>query len=647
MKENEFKLKGFFIIGLLIIASFSAAFIFFPISAGEFTYEIDNFSSYDDLLLFLKDNYNNYSDWNYYEDGRVFSISKTGAPESTNSNTVDGGSTDYSETNIQVEGVDEPDIVKTDGSYIYVLANSKLYIIKAYPSNDVRILSEISFSDDIYASNFFINEDRLVVFCSSYDYYYDYEYYVDYWWGGSSSTIIYIYDIADKTNPELSKDIEIDGWYFDSRMIDEYVYVIVSEYSYEIYNVIDDNESLIIPKITINNESRDIPANDIYYVDIPEKIDLMTHVLAINIFNDEFSQKSFLLSDSQNMYVSKNNIYITSLKYHRPFYMLESNSNENTETTIIHKISINKGEISYNAQGEVPGHILNQFSMDEYKNFFRIATTVGYVWSSDIQSSSSVYILDENLEKISEIEGIAPGEQIYSARFMGEKLYLVTFKKIDPFFTIDLSDPYNPEILGKLKIPGYSDYLHPYDENHIIGIGKDTVEALEDEEEWRNLDFAWYQGIKIALFDVSDFDNPKEVSKIIIGDRGTDSPALHDHKAFLFDKNKELLVIPVTLYEIDDEIKEKYDNNTGSVYGEYTFQGAFVYHLSVEKGFQLEGRITHMDDDDYFKSGFYPNYDLSIMRSLYIGDILYTISNKMIKMNNLDDISEIKSVNLE
>ena len=210
-------------------------------------------------------------------------------------------------------------------------------------------------------------------------------------------------------------------------MIDEYVYVIVSEYSYEIYNVIDDNESLIIPKITINNESRDIPANDIYYVDIPEKIDLMTHVLAINIFNDEFSQKSFLLSDSQNMYVSKNNIYITSLKYHRPFYMLESNSNENTDTTIIHKISINKGEISYNAQGEVPGHILNQFSMDEYKNFFRVTTTVGYVWSSDIQSSSSVYILDENLEKISEIEGIAPGEQIYSARFMGEKLYLVTF----------------------------------------------------------------------------------------------------------------------------------------------------------------------------------------------------------------------------
>ena len=164
MKGNEFKLKGFFIIGLLIIASFSVGLMFFPISTGTYTYEIDNFSSYDDLRLFLKNNFDNYSDWSYYGDDRVFSISKTGVPESANSNTADGGSVDYSETNIQVEGVDEPDIVKTDGSYIYVIANSKVYIIKAYPSNDIKIVSEISFSDNTYASNLFINEDRLIVF---------------------------------------------------------------------------------------------------------------------------------------------------------------------------------------------------------------------------------------------------------------------------------------------------------------------------------------------------------------------------------------------------------------------------------------------------------------------------------------------------
>ena len=117
--------------------------------------------------------------------------------------------------------------------------------------------------------------------------------------------------------------------------------------------------------------------------------------------------------------------------------------------------------------------------MDEHNGFFRIATTIGQVWNGD--SSNNIYILDENLERVSEIEDIAPGEKIYSARFMGGKAYLVTFKKIDPFFTLDLSDPYYPKILGKLKIPGYSDYLHPFDENHIIGIGKDTVEPKESE----------------------------------------------------------------------------------------------------------------------------------------------------------------------
>ena len=647
MKERISKFKGLIIIGFLIIASFSATLLLFPLGGGEYTYEINNFSSYDELMSFFKDNYDNYSGSFYYYDGQNIRISKTGAPEAFDSNDAAGGGVDFSKTNIQVEGVDEPDIVKTDGSFIYVIANSKLFIINAYPPDDGEILSEISFNENINPSNIFINNDRLVIFCSTYDYLYDTKYDMKYYWGGSSKTIIYIYDISDRDNPELINDIEIDGWYFDSRMIDDYVYIITSEYSYEIYRVENGNESLNIPKITINNKSRNITANDIYYVDMPEKIDMMTHIVAINIFNNDLSQKSFLLSDSQNMYVSKNNIYITSVRYFYPYNILDSNSNDNRESTIIHKISINDGDISYEAQGEVTGHILNQFSMDEYNNFFRIATTVGYVWSSDIQSSSSVYILDENLEQVSKIESIAPGEQIYSSRFMGDKLYLVTFKKIDPFFTIDLSDPYNPKILGKLKIPGYSDYLHPYDENHIIGIGKDTVEASEDEEEWRNLDFAWYQGIKIALFDVSDFDNPKEISKIIIGDRGTDSPALYDHKAFLFDKNRELLVIPVTLFEIDDEIKEKYDNNTGSMYGEYTFQGAYIYHLSIENGFEFDGRITHMQEDDYLKSGYYPNYDLSIIRTLYIENVLYTISNSFIKMNDLDDLRELNIIEFD
>jgi uncharacterized secreted protein with C-terminal beta-propeller domain len=319
--------------------------------------------------------------------------------------------------------------------------------------------------------------------------------------------------------------------------------------------------------------------------------------------------------------------------------------NLHMQRTVIHKISIHDGQIEYMVNGSVPGRVLNQFSMDEYNGFFRIATTVGYVSGYDDSAHNNIYILGENLNRVSAIEDIAPCEQIHSARFMGGRAYLVTFKKIDPFFIIDLSDPYNPKILGELKIPGYSDYLHPYDENHIIGIGKDTAEP---QEGWDNKNFAWYQGLKIALFDVSDFENPKEVAKIVIGDRGTDSPVLYDHKAFLFDREKELLVIPVSLYEIPQEIKEQHQNYTGNIYGEFTFQGAYVYRLSSENGFEYKGRITHVNDEEVSKTGRYWYYGSSsdITRSLYIGNVLYTISDKMVKMNNLEDLSEINSMAL-
>jgi len=242
-----------------------------------------------------------------------------------------------------------------------------------------------------------------------------------------------------------------------------------------------------------------------------------------------------------------------------------------------------------------------------------------------------------DLNVTGKIEDIAPGETIYSARFMGGRGYLVTFKKIDPFFVIDLSDPANPEILGKLKITGYSSYLHPYDENRIIGIGKETVEAEEG-------DFAWYQGVKISFFDVSDVENPIEIDKYEIGDRGTDSPILWDHKALLFDKEKNLLAMPVLVAEINEE---QYPGGVPSnAYGDYVWQGLYVFDIS-EDGLRLRGRITHIEElDEYIKSGFYFSSDYMVQRSLYIEDVLYTISNRKIKLNNLEDLSEISEIEL-
>jgi len=587
-------------------------------------------------------------------------------PESGGSKDTLGGddSVDYSETNVQVEGVDEPDIVKTDGKYLYVLAAQNLYILKAYPADDATILSKILFNEEVYVSEFFVKDDYLVVFGGSYGVYpilYKDSPVVDeesiddivgdYTWTVPSS-VIKIYDISNRQFPVLVKDVEIDGNYYDSRMIGDYIYVVSSEYSYYLYNVYDyktgdytdGNFTLNVPEIRIDNESKKIPIEQIYYFDSPEAVDTMTHILSIDLNSLDVNEKSFLIGVSENMYMSRNNIYLVYTNYEYYTFsrmgLLEDYSNE--ESTSIHKIQVKSGDINYIGEGKVPGHVLNQFSMDEHNNFFRIATTIGYSWDENNPSSNNIYILDENLEQVSELEGIAKGEQIYSSRFIGDKAYLVTFKNIDPFFTIDLSDPYNPEVLGYLKIPGYSNYLHPYDETHIIGIGKDTIES-------DNPNFAWYQGIKIALFDVSDFENPVELDKIIIGDRGTDSPALYDHKAFLFDKEKELLVIPISLYEINEETKNRYDDFPGPDYGEFSFQGAYVYNLNLD-GFDYKGRITHMSEDEKETNEnwwYWYESDSYISRSLYIENILYTISNKMVKMNNIDDLSEIKSLELE
>lgn len=655
-KKTKESLIVVIVIGLIIGGTLGYTFL----TTKSFSYDVKTFSSYDELFSYLETNYQKYNDYNYqYRDEDFAPRIMLGDSEAVKSgansyDTGEGSSDDYSTTNIQVEGVDEPDIVKTDGTYLYILANQTVHIIKAYPTVDANILSEISFKDDVYINNLFINNNYLIVFGGSYNYPILYEKNIEdveetediaidekVW--DVSTSVIKIYDISDREKPLLEKDIEIEGNYFDSRMIGNYVYVISTEYTYYIYRTYDGEGVLNVPEIKINNNATKISHDDIYYVDAPEIVDTMTHVISIDLNSMEVNEKSFLIGISQTMYVSKNNIYLVYTKYDYNIQPLrEDIYSPSEETTMIHKININNGKITYQTKGEVPGHILNQFSMDEHNGYFRIATTIGYSWDEYNPSTNNIYILDENLERVSEIEEIAKGEQIYSTRFTGDKAYIVTFKNIDPFFTIDLSDPTNPQILGYLKIPGYSTYLHPFDDGHIIGIGKDTIES-------NNPNFAWYQGLKISLFDVSDFENPQELDKIIIGDRGTDSPALYDHKAFLFDKEKELLVIPVSLYEISQEIKDEYDEEPANIYGEFSYQGAYVYKLNLD-GFEYKGRITHMSEEEkqineywwyWYQSSSY------IYRSLYIGNVLYTISDKMVKMNNLDDISEIDSMNLE
>jgi uncharacterized secreted protein with C-terminal beta-propeller domain len=291
--------------------------------------------------------------------------------------------------------------------------------------------------------------------------------------------------------------------------------------------------------------------------------------------------------------------------------------------------------LEYAATGEVTGHVLNQFSMDENGDYFRIATTKSRVWSryeeERIDPYSNLFVLDMDLKQIGELKNLAPGERIYSVRFMQGRAYLVTFLQTDPLFVIDLEDPKNPKVLGELKIPGFSNYLHPFDEDHLIGLGKDT-----DLTEWGGVRT---KGVKLSLFNVADVANPKEVDTYILGDAGSDSIATRDHKAFLFSREKELLSIPVSIRE----------SKGGGSYGKLNFVGAAVFDVTKD-GFELKGRIDHSDggrasESDYWRG--YNYYDNTVRRSLYIDDTLYTFSNRYLKMNKLDDLDLVQNLRLK
>ncbi|HDQ06480.1 MAG TPA: hypothetical protein ENN36_07150, partial [Candidatus Bathyarchaeota archaeon] len=212
---------------------------------------------------------------------------------------------------------------------------------------------------------------------------------------------------------------------------------------------------------------------------------------------------------------------------------------------------------------------------------------------------------------VGKLEDLAPGEQIYSARFMGDRCYLVTFEQIDPFFVIDVANPTKPKVLGYLKIPGFSGYLHPYDNNHIIGIGEQD------------------NNVKLSLFDVTDVTAPTETSKYIVDAEYSYSPVLYDHKAFLFDKTKQLLALPVSTNSL---LIRGGDSNY--------WQGAYIFDVSLEQGFMLEGTITHQSGTDQYE------YNYSVQRILYIDDVLYTVSGIKVKMNSLETLAEINEVAL-
>lgn len=571
---------------------------------------------------------------------------------------------EYSRTNVQVAGVDEADVVKSDGRYIYQVNGSRVIVIQALPAGEMAVKKVINFADKTFTpQEIYVDSEHLVVVGMAYAYRNAAEERATLVRPRAETTRAVVFDVRDKNNIRQLREIEVEGRYLTSRKIDKNVYLVANNYPdyHLLREPIAGNVEYLTPayRDTAAGEGyQRIECTDVcYFPDFAEPNYLL--VASLNLNSGKQMELGAYLGAGENVYASRDNLYVAATKIeHRPVVprpipvpMAGTDASLSSsrvsagirppiavpeDKTTIYRFGLGDARLVFNGQGEVPGRVLNQFSMDEQDGYFRVAVTEDAPWGGE--PSNSLFVLNRELKITGKIEDIAPGERIYAVRFMGARAYVVTFKTIDPLFAFDLSDPANPVILGALKIPGFSNYLHPYGENHLIGFGKDAVEAVQKSPDGTVLrqGFAWEQGMKIALFDVTDVSHPVEKYAVRIGDRGTHSEVLDNHKALLFDKGRGLLALPVTVAEIRHP-----DPSAPWAYGAFSFQGAYVYDLTLEEGFTLRGRLTHRSDEDYLKAGqdCCPSA-LDVKRILYIGDNLYTLSDGMVKAYDMATLTE-------
>ncbi|MGA1865485.1 MAG: beta-propeller domain-containing protein [bacterium] len=600
---------------------------------------------------------------------------------------------DYSTTNLQVAGVDEADFIKNDGSYIYILTDDRFLIIDAWPPQNANIISRMKIEG--IPRKLFVANDRALIF-SSLDYLDDrdysfgsdsectYGYNCDFT-GDNRKLKITVFDISDRLNPKLVREIRFGGSYINSRRVGSAVYTVVFspayfapylEYRteiydwcelppwdkdfYELYNepptmeellaafeeLKEKNQKIIedstisdwLPSIrdiiygpggTITDDNLFYDCTSFYDTDKPDNKSFLT-IVSMDIDSLEELSQQTIFAYPGAVYASSDALYISSIqKYESDQKWFFDKSSGIQEASTVHKFRLQSDPpgVEYAGSGVVKGKVLNQFSMDEYEGHLRIATTTWHVPSPYVHSTLS--ILEEKpdgLKVVGEIDDIAPKEDIRSVRFNGAKGFIVTFKKTDPLFGLDLSDPKKPMIAGELKIPGYSTYIHLLDDDHLLSIGYDS----DDQG-----DFAWFQGIMLQLFDVSDMADLKLMHKEVIGTRGSTSEAATNHLAFNYFPPKNLLAIPMTICE----------GGSGGSYGtDMTFSGLMVYDVSLNDGFSERGRVSHMEPSyENWRSmcaNWWTDSDSVVQRSIFMDDYVYSVAMDKIIINHLDYLGE-------
>lgn len=583
--------------------------------------------------------YHNYDVIEKVDNTWSIGIDSVGSTESSSSSS---NTKDYSTTNIQVENVDEADIVKTDGDYIYSISEDNVIITDVKDPKQPKVVATIQSEDDDIPEDIILYKDKLVVISAKGNqtqrYYYN----------NRMNTVVKIYNITSREKPVLTKSYEMYEPYYTSRCIDNVLYVISSG------NLRKEDDEIVVG-YNEDNMEKEMSIDKIKYLkDVKTTKQTLISTVDLNNETADIKLDSYLMNIS-NAYVSENAIYLLNQRYSNDtkmpisllfglkgvfgledYYEMYAESGYYTE---IYKFDI-KENVEYKAKTKVKGKTINQYSLDEKDNHLRIA-----LYDND---GSRVAIFDEDLKQIGISDNVAKGEKMYSSRFIGDKVYFVTYKTIDPLFVMDLSNETKPKVLGKLKIPGYSTYLHPYDENHIIGIGMETKEIINRNSNGKVISTtAKVVGMKMALFDVSNVNSPVQISSVVIGDSRTTSAILTNPKALLFSKEKSLIAIPVNNYSQDFEVTssnnyETMINNYTKYSKPYNAEGYFVYNINVQDGFKLKGVITHEKTNATY---YYSNSKL--LRGLYIDNNLYTVSETMIKVNELDSLKAVGELKLK
>ena len=427
--------------------------------------------------------------------------STASADRSVAQNGKASGEASYSETNVRQDGVDEADVVKTDGRYLYTLKdNGSSVSIVDTVNGKLKEAASVRVEEDDRIREFYVSDGHLILISE-----FNQEREDGAWTYASTDTRIITYDITDPEKPGKAGEVTQSGSYTSSRLTDGHLYLF-TQYSVDVTSGITPKDKKdYIPYVN----QQMLEADDIYLPPFSQAY-MYEVVSSVDIAKPgEIQDSKAIFSDGGELYVSNDNIY-----------WYETQWSDKTET-VIKRISYKDGKLKAEASGKVDGYINDSFSIDEYDGYLRVVTTD--------DETNGLYILDSKMKEVGSITGLAEGEQVYSARLLGDTGYFVTYEQTDPLFSVDLSDPKNPKIIGKLKIPGFSEYLHFYGENLLLGIGMDV-----DEDGFTT------NGVKLSMFDISDSSDVKEIQKYTL-ENVYSAAVMYDYKAVLIDPEKNVI----------------------------------------------------------------------------------------------------------